>query len=78
MKKGFFSMGWRGDKSLLTPSLFLPAVFRALVRPGRFDRVIAVPLPDVRGRTQILQHHMKEVVTATGQNDCVTCVIARF
>lgn len=41
-------------------------VFRALVRPGRFDRVIAVPLPDVRGRNQILQHHMKEVVTALG------------
>jgi len=41
-------------------------VFRALVRPGRFDRVIAVPLPDVRGRNQILQHHMKEVVAAPG------------
>ena len=43
-----------------------PVVFRALIRPGRFDRVIAVPLPDVRGRNQILQHHMKEVVTAAG------------
>ena len=47
------------------PSSFL-VIFRALVRPGRFDRVIAVPLPDVRGRNQILLHHMKEVVTATG------------
>ena len=27
----------------------LIAYFRALVRPGRFDRIIAVPLPDVRG-----------------------------
>ena len=40
--------------------------FRALIRPGRFDRVIAVPLPDVRGRNQILQQYMKEVVTAPG------------
>lgn len=39
---------------------------RALVRPGRFDRVIAVPLPDVRGRAQILQQYMKEVVTDPG------------
>jgi len=34
----------------------------ALIRPGRFDRHIAVPLPDIRGRAQILVHHMKEIV----------------
>lgn len=34
------------------------------MRPGRFDRIIAVPLPDVRGRVQILQHHMRGVITA--------------
>ncbi|KAG2063818.1 ATP-dependent metallopeptidase Hfl [Suillus decipiens] len=36
----------------------------ALTRPGRFDRIIAVPLPDIRGRIQLLQHFMKEVVAS--------------
>jgi len=36
----------------------------ALTRPGRFDRVIAVPLPDIRGRVQILKHHMRDVTTS--------------
>jgi ATP-dependent metalloprotease len=31
---------------------------RALLRPGRFDRHIAVPLPDMRGRRSILQHYL--------------------
>jgi cell division protease FtsH len=34
----------------------------ALLRPGRFDRQVAVDLPDIRGRTQILQIHTREVV----------------
>lgn len=33
----------------------------ALLRPGRFDRQVVVPLPDIRGREQILQVHIQKV-----------------
>ncbi len=36
----------------------------ALLRPGRFDRQIVVPLPDVKGREKILNVHMKKVPLA--------------
>lgn len=38
---------------------------KALTRPGRFDRNVAVPLPDVRGRMEILKHHMKNIQVST-------------
>ncbi|CAO3617790.1 unnamed protein product [Cunninghamella echinulata] len=47
---------------------------KALVRPGRFDRHVNVPLPDVRGRMQILKHHMKKIMLA---NDVDVSVVAR-
>ena len=47
---------------------------QALLRPGRFDRQVVVPLPDIRGREQILNVHMKKVPVAT---DVQTGVIAR-
>lgn len=33
----------------------------ALLRPGRFDRQVVVPLPDIRGREQILKVHLNKV-----------------
>ena len=46
----------------------------ALLRPGRFDRQVVVPLPDIRGREQILQVHMRKVPIAA---DVKAQVIAR-
>ena len=33
----------------------------ALLRPGRFDRQVVVPLPDIRGREEILKVHMRKI-----------------
>ena len=46
----------------------------ALLRPGRFDRQVVVPLPDVRGREQILRVHMRKVPLA---EDVRPSIIAR-
>lgn len=46
----------------------------ALLRPGRFDRQIVVPLPDIKGRQKILEVHMKKVPLAP---DVDAHVIAR-
>jgi cell division protease FtsH len=46
----------------------------ALLRPGRFDRQVVVPLPDIRGREQILMVHMRKVPIAP---DVDASIIAR-
>jgi len=46
----------------------------ALLRPGRFDRQVVVPLPDVRGREQILKVHMRKVPLG---DDVRPAIIAR-
>jgi cell division protease FtsH len=46
----------------------------ALLRPGRFDRQITMPLPDVKGREKILRVHMKKVPLA---NNVDASVVAR-
>jgi cell division protease FtsH len=43
----------------------------ALLRPGRFDRQVVVPLPDIRGREQILKVHLRKVPVAEGVNSSV-------
>jgi cell division protease FtsH len=46
----------------------------ALLRPGRFDRQVVVPLPDIRGREQILKVHLRKVPIA---DDVKPSLIAR-
>jgi len=46
----------------------------ALLRPGRFDRQVVVPLPDVRGREQILKVHLRKVPAA---DNVKSSIIAR-
>lgn len=46
----------------------------ALLRPGRFDRQVVVPLPDIRGRDQILKVHMRKVPVS---QDVDASVLAR-
>ena len=46
----------------------------ALLRPGRFDRQVTVPLPDIRGREHVLKVHMRQVPIS---EDVDPSVIAR-
>ncbi|MDR0968773.1 MAG: ATP-dependent zinc metalloprotease FtsH [Holosporaceae bacterium] len=46
----------------------------ALLRPGRFDRQVVVPLPDLKGRERILQIYMKKVPLSS---DADAMVLAR-
>ncbi len=46
----------------------------ALLRPGRFDRQVVVPLPDIRGREQILKVHLRKIALG---DKVIPSIIAR-
>lgn len=49
---------------LIAATNYPESLDKALTRPGRFDRNVNVPLPDVRGRVEILKHHMRNMPVA--------------
>ena len=53
--------GFEGDEGIIIiAATNRPDVLdKALLRPGRFDRQIEVPYPDIQGREKILEVHMK-------------------
>jgi ATP-dependent metalloprotease len=40
---------------------FEEAIDPAIKRPGRFDKIIHVPLPDIRGREKIFEYYLKTI-----------------
>jgi proteasome regulatory subunit len=51
----------RGDISIIAATNRFDMLDRAILRPGRFDRLIEVPEPNVEGRTEILKIHTREM-----------------
>jgi ATP-dependent metalloprotease len=59
---------------LIAATNYPESLDKALTRPGRFDRQVVVNLPDVRGRIDILKHHMRNVAISA---DVDATVLAR-
>jgi proteasome regulatory subunit len=51
----------RGEVRIIAATNRFDMLDRAILRPGRFDRLIEVPNPDVEGRERILEIHTEEI-----------------
>ncbi len=54
----------RGEVRIIAATNRFDMLDRAILRPGRFDRLIEVPEPDAEGREQILQIHTRDMNVA--------------
>jgi proteasome regulatory subunit len=54
----------RGEVKIIAATNRPDMLDQALLRPGRFDRLIEVPLPDVLGRVEILRIHTRRMALA--------------
>lgn len=52
----------RGDVRIMAATNRVDMLDPALLRPGRFDRIISIPLPDPKGRMEILKIHSSKMV----------------
>jgi proteasome regulatory subunit len=64
----------RGDVKIIGATNRIDILDRALLRPGRFDRIIEIPLPDETGRLSILKVHCRAL---TIDEDVDLCEIAK-
>ncbi len=51
----------RGDVKIVAATNRIDLLDPALLRPGRFDRIIEIPLPDAKGRKEILKIHTRNM-----------------
>ena len=58
----------RGDVKIIGATNRIDILDRALLRPGRFDRIIEIPLPDAEGRIAILGVHTRRMSLAADVN----------
>jgi len=54
----------RGDVKIIGATNRIDILDKALLRPGRFDRIIEIPLPEVEGRLSILNVHSRSLAIA--------------
>jgi proteasome regulatory subunit len=58
----------RGDVKIIAATNRIDILDKALLRPGRFDRIIEIPLPDADGRLSILKVHSRSLAVADDVN----------